>query len=103
MEQEQIKYKDIIDLGFSVEEHQDDVYFNEYGFGWCIITKDLTDTIYLDWVKETRLCTLIRVDNPEECNIVARMPIMNLEHLKIIDKFFTDKLGEGHYGTTLLA
>lgn len=92
MEQEQIPYKEIIRLGFDIETDTDKVYFDEYGFDYYIINKHLTKKIYLDWAKETRLCEMIRLDNTRDNNIMARMPIKNLEHLEeIIDFFCNDK------------
>jgi hypothetical protein len=90
-EQQKIKYKDIMDLGFSEEVCHDGVYLNEHGFDYCIITKYLTKKIYLDWAKETKLVELVRVDCPRENNIVAKMPVTSLEQLKQLIKFFTDE------------
>lgn len=90
-EQEQIPYNEIIRLGFEVETDSDKVYFDEYGFDYCIITKHLTKKIYLDWAKETRLCEMVRLNNTRDNNIMARMPIKNLEHLEEIISFFCDE------------
>ena len=92
MEQEKIKYSEVIDLGFTEDVQSDKVYFNEYGFDYCIITKELTKKIYLDWAKETQLCKLVRIDSPKHCNIKAELPIRNLDHLKEIINFFSDEV-----------
>lgn len=92
--QEKIKYSQIMSLGFTEEEVYDKVYFQEYGFPYCIITKKLTKKIYLDWAKETQFAQLVRMKDDKECDIVKRMPIKNLEHLKEIIDFFTDKTVE---------
>jgi hypothetical protein len=84
----QINYKDILDQGFTIEECVDQVYHNTYGYPYCIITKNLTDTIYLDWEKETRLCYLVRIDNHECCNIKAKRLIKDVEDLKDTIKFY---------------
>lgn len=89
MKQERIRYKDVLDLGFNVSEVSDENYFNEFGFGYEIVTKNLTDLIYLDWEKETGFCFLVRIDGLEEGNIVAKRPIKNLDHLKDTVSFFT--------------
>lgn len=91
MEQEKIKYSEIIALGFTEDMQSDEVYFNEYGFDYCIITKELTKTIHLDWAKETQLCKMVRVDSPKTGNVKAELPIRNLEHLKEIINFFSDE------------
>lgn len=88
MNQEKIKYRDIIGLGFTEEMQNDTVYKSIYGYPYTIITKDLTQNIYLDWAKETQLCKLVRIDNPEDCNVMAEMPIRNLKHLEEIIWFF---------------
>ena len=91
MKQERINYKDVIDLGFRVEECTDQVYFDQYGFEYCIIELQLTPTIYIDWEKEIGMCKMVRVDNADDCNIVKDLPIMNLNHLKELIDFFSDK------------
>lgn len=90
MKQERINYKDVIDLGFKVEECGDHVYFDQYGFEYCVITFDLTPTIYLDWEKETGMCKMVRVKNTETYEIMKELPIMNINHLKEIVDFFSD-------------
>ena len=94
MKQETIKYSDIISLNFNVDVQDDQVYFDQYGFDYCIITKDLTPEIYLDWEKETRLCEMVRIDSQEDGNIKSRIPIINLGHLKQMINFFSD---DEHY------
>src|SRR5690554_6986234 len=89
MKQERIRYKDVLDLGFNVERISDKINFDEFGFEYEIVTKNLTDLIFLDWEKETGFCFLIRIDGLEEENIVAKRPIKNLDHLKDIVSFFT--------------
>ncbi len=90
MEQEKIEYSEIMALGFTEDMQSDRVYLDEYGFDYCIITKDLTKKIYLEWAKETQLCKMARIDSPKHCNIKAEMLIRNLEHLKEIVNFFSD-------------
>ena len=63
MKQEKIRYRDVMDLGFTEVEDEDKVYFDQYGFDDCIITKDLTKKIYLDWDKATQLCMMDRNDS----------------------------------------
>jgi len=88
---DEIKYKDIIDLGFNEKEEHDQNYINHYGFVYSIITLNLTDLIYIDWVKETRLCEIIRIDSVKTMNIQGRLKINNLDHLKEMILFFTGK------------
>jgi len=97
MKQEKIKYGDIMDLGFNEESQHDNVYFQEYGFDYCIIEKKLTKKIYIYWEKETQLCKMIRIDSHKKMNIKATMPIKNLAHLKEIIDFFSDEVKEIDY------
>lgn len=90
MEQEQIKYIDIMNLGFTVETIEDKVYFDEYGFEFAIISLWLTETVYLDWCKQTRQCTMYRIDNRETMNIKAHKPLNNINEIIDIIKFFGD-------------
>lgn len=85
---EKIIYKEIMALGFKSEEQNDSVYEAQYGFPYCIIEKQLTKKLYLDWEKETQLCWLVRID--ENWNVKKRIPVANLETLKQIVDFFTD-------------
>lgn len=91
MTQEKIEYHEVIALGFTEEVCSDKTYYNQYGYDYCIIQLNLTKKIYIDWAKETQLCELVRIDSPKRCNIKARMPINNLNHLKEIINFFSDQ------------
>ncbi len=92
IEQEKIPYLDIISLGFTEIKENDEVYFDEFGFDYTIITKELTDTIHLDWAKETQLCQLERIDNPENGELVGCLPIYNLDYLKEVIKFYSNTI-----------
>jgi len=89
--QQKIKYSEIMSLGFKEEETSDKIYFKEFGFPYCIITLKLTKKIYLDWAKETQLCQMVRIKDTKNCDILKRMPIKDLQHLKEIIDFFSDK------------
>jgi predicted ATPase with chaperone activity len=91
MKQERMHYADVMALGFTSELVKDTVYFNEYGFDYCIINKNLTPLIYLDWAKETQLCVMCRINNEQDTKIVKRLPIRDLDHLKEIVNFFSDE------------
>ena len=91
MKQEQIDYDDIISLGFNEEFLPDTVYRNKNGYEYYLITKDLTKKIYLDWEKETKLCKMVRIDNPNECNIQSEMPMYNLKQIKTFIDFYCNE------------
>lgn len=75
-------------LGFNEQVCSDSVYFDKYGFPYCIITLKLTKTIYIDWEKENGLAKMVRINNNQDCDIMQTMPIINLEHLKDMVRFF---------------
>lgn len=89
MEQEKINYCEIMALGFTEDVQNDSVYEAEHGYKYCIITKQLTKKIYLDWEKDTKLCKMVRLSNHKTGDIGAELPIKNLEHLKEMINFFT--------------
>ena len=92
MNQDEINYIDCIKLGFKKESSHDRVWFNQYGYDYFILSKTLVSNkkeyILLDWDLRTNFVRLIR------CNvsgsILGSLPIENLEHLKQVDKFFTN-------------
>lgn len=90
LRENQFTYKDIIDLGFSVQDEHDVVYERTHGYGYSIINLHLTKKIYLDWEKDTKECTLNRIDNNKDCNILAKLEIRDMEHLMEIINFFKD-------------
>ena len=85
---ETINYSEVKELGFVREEINDDVFFNQYGFDYFLMTKKVTKKIILDWDCNTRLVKLIRVD--KQGNIKGTLPINSLAHLKNIIGFFAE-------------
>ena len=79
-----IKYSDVIRLGFKIEKSKDNVYFDEYGFNYEIITFKLSRNSVIDWAKESHKCEILKCDS--EGTILKIINIPNLEELeKIID------------------
>ena len=87
MESNQIKYIDVINLGFKEQIENDKVYFEEHGYEWAIVQLKISKTLYLDWEKDTKLCQLVRCDKKEQ-NIKGRMAVNGLEHLKQLIEFY---------------
>ena len=100
MIQKQINYDEIIALGFNEEIAYDSCYEAEHGYAYCIITKNLTKKIYLEWQKDTKLCKMVRLSKPKTGDIGAELPIKNLDHLKEMINFFSDeaKTEPNYYG-----
>ncbi len=89
---EKIKYKDVINLGFEIEGCSDHVYFNEHGYQYEIITKELTDLIQIQWHKETKDCIITRHD--KDYNVLNSRQIISLEDLKNTIDFFCNEKTE---------
>ena len=84
-----IDYIDIINLGFQVEQVNNNIFLNQHGYPYCIFTLFLTKKIYIEWQQPERTCTLNRMDS--DSNIKARRNIRDYEHLcEIIDFFKVD-------------
>lgn len=98
MNQQKIKYHQIIALGFNENPSDDSVYFNEFGFEYVIITLQLSKYIFIDWAKETQLCKMVRINKASD--IVAEMPIKDLEQLKEIINFFKSEKSNNAIFTT---
>ena len=103
MKQEEIKYADVMSLGFERTDSEDPVFFKQYGYQYFILEKILRksffedkkgkankEVIYVDWCCINRTCEVIRVED-NEGSILGRMPIKNLKHLKAIIKLLGDK------------
>lgn len=89
MSQDKIKYSEIIALGFTEEIVQTDkVYFDQYGFHYALVMRQLTDTIQVYWKKETQLCEMLRVN--EDGDVLGRIPIRNRLQLVELIAFFSD-------------
>jgi hypothetical protein len=88
MIQESINYSKVIDLGFKRKDLDDNVFFNQYGFGWFIVTLKLKKGIKAEWDCNTRTVEIV---NYEGHDVIGRMPVENLEHLKEIIEFFKGK------------
>ena len=85
-EQQEINYKDIMDLGFKAEAGNCSVYYGHYGYPYTIFNINLTKRIYIEWEQEKRTCTMHRTN--KEQYILASSPIVSLDHLKATIKFF---------------
>lgn len=85
MEQQEINYKDVIDLGFNVEQGNDNVYYNIHGHNYTIVTLDLKHRFICNWDCTTRLVEIMKCD--KEGNILSTMQIMDESHLKHMINF----------------
>ena len=74
-------------LGFKMESGHDAVFFDQHGYEYKIFTKMLAPTLMLDWSQATRLCEVL-VIRPEDGHIYQRIPIADLDSLKILVNSF---------------
>jgi hypothetical protein len=91
MKQQKIRYKDVMDLGFTRTEVSDENYYNQNGYHYSRIELDLTEEIFIEWDQETRFCRMVRVNSPDNGDIEGVIAIRDLEHLKEMVYFFTTK------------
>lgn len=85
-----IDYKQVIDLGFVREEHPDQIWFNQKGYGYFLVTKKLAKGIYLDWDTEERTVSLVRW-KPKTGDILGRMPLFSMDEIKETIEFYKKK------------
>ena len=89
MKQKKVNYADVIIRGFKRKELSDNVFFNQNGYGWFLVTKKLSKKISLDWDCETHFLTLIR--EGKQGTIHGRIYLTGeLEELDRIIRFFTE-------------
>ena len=75
----EINYSDVIKLGFTRQDLNDNVFFNQYGFGYFIVSLKINNQIYFDWDCNDRTVKMIRVDN--EQSIKGVIEVQDLRHL----------------------
>ena len=88
--QQPINYCDIMALGFTAEDGNDEVFEKIHGYSYTIFTKMLTPSLMLDWHQTTRLCELL-VIRPEDGHIFERIPIKDFTHLQVIIDAFAQR------------
>ena len=84
---QRINYADVVELGFNIQRGSDKVYFDEYGFEYEIITKNLSKRIYIDWDKVDGKAKLVSLAK-DKYSIISERPVNNLIHLKEVIDFF---------------
>ena len=82
----EINYSDVIKLGFTRQALNDNVFFNQYGFGYFIVSLKINNQIYFDWDCNDRTVKMIRVD--KEQTIKGVIEVQDLKHLVELLTFF---------------
>ena len=82
----EINYSDVIKLGFTRQAQNDNVFFNQYGFGYFIVSLKINNQIYFDWDCNNRTVKMIRVD--KEQSVKGTIEVQDLKHLVELLTFF---------------
>lgn len=85
-----ITYKEVIDLGFKREDIHDEIYFNQHGHDWFVVTLKLHKNFYLNWDNDEGTVELIRW-KPKSGDILGRLPLFSIEEIKEMIEFFRKK------------
>lgn len=88
--QQEVSYSDVMALGFKEEPQKDKVYYNDFGYEYVIISKRIAKSIVVYWTKNERTLEAVRLSKDEH-NVLGRMPIVNIEHLKTLITFYNGK------------
>lgn len=88
MKQNEINYKDVIDLDFKRIPFPDSIFFNQYGFECFLVQKKLHKNFYAEWDCETRTVEIVK---HKKSNILGRLKVDTLENLKSILNFIISK------------
>ena len=56
-------YSEVIELGFIRTDDHDEVFFNEYGYDYFIVHKEITYNLGLDWNPKNQKVTLYFSDD----------------------------------------
>jgi hypothetical protein len=84
--QEKINYKDVIALGFERDEQSDDIFFNQYGFPYSIVSMKLAKNIISSWDCVDRTVKIDRLS--KEQDILGTILCKNLSEVKEYLKFY---------------
>lgn len=85
----EIRYKDIVDLGFKSEPIDDSVFFEQFGYPYKIIQLHLSECTVLDWDQRDRKVSIILSD--EYGHILKHGYIPDVDTLKELVSFFVNK------------
>jgi len=84
--QEQINYSDVIELGFKRQDMDDQVFFNQNGYSWFLVTKKLTKGIVAEWDCEKKTVELVKYN--KKSDVLGRLQITSLKDLIDLIDFF---------------
>ena len=77
-------YKDLLNNGFKREDCNDSVFFDQYGFQYFILSKELTKNISFDWDINTQQLCIVKTNY--ESTIVFKKVVESIEEYKLIEE-----------------
>jgi hypothetical protein len=86
-----IPYSTVKALGFTEEEADDKVYFEQYGYPYKIIQLHLQPCVYLQWHQDVRTCELVRLKDEESGDILIRTELSAEAFCDIVNYFSAGK------------
>tara|TARA_R110001606_G_scaffold73929_2_gene170903 strand:+ start:148 stop:456 length:309 start_codon:yes stop_codon:yes gene_type:complete len=89
LECEGLNYSEIMALGFTEEIAPDNIYQNDYGYDYAIITLQLKKRISLCYSKDQRVVTMYYCD--KEGFILAEFLITSIKAVTSIIEFYAKK------------
>lgn len=95
MTQKKIDYSDVMSLGFKRTEGYDEVWKDEFGYEYFIVEMKLGKRFLATWNIETHVVEINRT-NPSG-TIVGRLPVEDLEHLKMYIGLFKEIIEPPQY------
>lgn len=90
MEQQEVKYIDLINLGFEIITLDDDIFFKQYGFQNFSLEMRVAKQFYFSWDCNTRK---VRLTRGGQKNVKSQIKVQDLDHLKLLIDFFIKDSG----------
>ena len=82
---ELFEYADLVNLGFDRGEHEDEVWFDRYGYPYFYLTKTLCKDLSLEWSPDDRQVILYRL---KKHKILQRVAVPSWEVLLLLIDMF---------------
>ena len=85
-----------MDLGFTREDSDDELFFDQYGYGYFFCVLNLTKHIDVEWSPTTREARVLRTTKGDQ-RISGEIVCDDLDKLKEIIEFFTGDKRKGNW------
>jgi len=74
-------YKYLMDAGFRRHESEDSIFFNEFGYNYFIVSKEINDHVMIEWDIHTQQLELTLYDNDVP---LRKTKIQTLDEFKLM-------------------